>query len=132
MSSPREIRGQLVERLVAKFDGPESDGGVTPVFARMELTKCQNGLAVCLFVECDCHVEPVWIIVQVRTVIIHQPFARNDFQKSKAIRENLASWGIMLKRHVVPTLAAPCSSTSHRNPVGPNQSNIRPGSIQAR
>ena len=58
MSSPRKIFGQLAERLVAKLDGPKSDGGVAPVFARMELTKCQNGLAVSLFVECDCHDVP--------------------------------------------------------------------------
>lgn len=78
MSSPRKILGQLAERLVAKLDGPESDGGVALVFARMELTKCQNGLAVSLFVECDCHAEPLWIIVQVRTVIKDQPFSGND------------------------------------------------------
>jgi hypothetical protein len=106
MSSPRKILGQLAERLVAKLDGPESDGGVAPVFARMELTKCQNGLAVSLFVECDCHVEPLWIIVQVRTVIIDQPFSGNDFQKSNAIGENLASWGDHAE--------APCGTDARR------------------
>src|SRR4030088_1574520 len=60
---------ELFERLVTVFDCTEADARVALCFGWMQLTQCNHGLAIALFVESDGCPEPPRIVIAVRSVI---------------------------------------------------------------
>lgn len=60
---------ELVEGLIAELDGPKSDARVALCFGWMQLTQCNHGLAIALFIESDGCPEPPRIVIAVHSVI---------------------------------------------------------------
>ncbi len=56
---------ELFERLVTVFDGTEADTRIALRFGWMQLTQCNHGLAIALFVERDGCPEPPWIVIAI-------------------------------------------------------------------
>jgi len=64
-----DMARELFERLVTIFDCTEADARVALCFGWMQLTQCNHGLAIALFVESDGCPEPPRIVIAVRSVI---------------------------------------------------------------
>src|SRR5580692_2204879 len=65
----RDMAREFFECLVAIFDCTEADGRVALRFGWMQLTHCDHGLAIALFVERDGCPEPRRIVIAIRSVI---------------------------------------------------------------
>src|SRR5882724_12601707 len=63
-----DMAREFFERLVTVFDCTEADARVTLCFGWMQLTQCNHGLAIALFVESDGCPEPPRIVIAVRPV----------------------------------------------------------------
>src|SRR4029077_10526077 len=65
-----DMARELFERLVPIFDCTEADAGVALRFGWMQLTHCDHGLAIALFVERDGCPEPRRIVIAIRRSVI--------------------------------------------------------------
>src|SRR3981189_3051231 len=63
------VARELFERLVTILDCTEADARVALCFGWMQLTQCDHGLAIALFVERDGCPEPPRIVIAARSVI---------------------------------------------------------------
>src|SRR5882672_3327683 len=64
-----DVAREFFERLVTVFDCTEADARVALCFGWMQLTQCNHGLAIALFVESDGCPEPPRIVIAVHSVI---------------------------------------------------------------
>src|SRR6266702_4248340 len=82
----RHIRGELVQRLIAVFDGTKADHGIALRRARGQLPERQHGLAVALLGERDGEAKQSGIVILVRAVVHLHQMRPLDAAKAHAVR----------------------------------------------